>query len=869
MSILQEIQKWSENLPAWQQEAVAKLYAAKTLSDNDWTRLYALLKIEHGIPVEAPITAERLAPEQVAAPQKPKRLVQLVAIKNLRQVNAIAAGQHLPVAPTGLTIIYGENGAGKSGYSRVLKKACRARDQREPILPNARKPSDRPIPAQAEFDLLVDGVAVSVGWIDGKTAPEQLSAISIFDARCARAYIDNQGDFAYAPYGLDILEGLVEVCKKLKAMAVTEAADNKPNTDIFATLSKTQTEVGKLLLNLSAVTTQEAVEALTTLTEAEQQKLTIIVKTLAEPDPKQKAQTLRQLASRFSSLSERIATAINIVNDDKVAALHLLINKSNEAKQAAELAAKAFRETPDQLAGTGDDAWRALFEAARAFAKESHGDKDFPHLGAEAACPLCQNKLNDDGAARLAAFDAFIQQETQKTADTAKQSAKDAFIAIREANLSLLIDKALIIDLANMDPPMDAVCTALQTNLTERQANILGAVHSKIGWEEIQVLAENPSESLATITQRLQDEAKALDAAMDEKGKAAMLIEHAELEARVKFADYKVATLDAISKFALCKKLAACADATGSTGISRKSTDLARIMATPQVAEALNAELKNLNVHELEVVMKNESPLGKTKFKLTLELPGGGSPAAILSEGQQRAIAIASFMAEIKLAGGTGGLVFDDPVSSLDDQRRWHVAELLAKEALSRQVIVFTHDIYFLCVLQQVADTTGAIHLTQCIHQTADGFGVQTDNVPFDTLSTSKRVSALRQMQTGAEKAHKAGEAAEATRLIGETYRHLRLAWERGVEEVLFDGVVTRFGEGVSTQKLKSVIVEDSDYKTIDAGMTKSSKFAHDPAAKARPPMPHPDELRSDIENLETWRKSVVDRKKTIEQRRA
>jgi hypothetical protein len=83
------------------------------------------------------------------------------------------------------------------------------------------------------------------------------------------------------------------------------------------------------------------------------------------------------------------------------------------------------------------------------------------------------------------------------------------------------------------------------------------------------------------------------------------------------------------------------------------------------------------------------------------------------------------------------------------------------------------------------------------------------------------------------------------------------LAWERGVEEVLFAGVVTRFGEGISTQRLKSVVVDDGDYKTVDAGMTRSSKFAHDTAPKARPPMPHPDELSADIENLEAWRVHV------------
>jgi ABC-type cobalamin/Fe3+-siderophores transport system ATPase subunit len=113
--------------------------------------------------------------------------------------------------------------------------------------------------------------------------------------------------------------------------------------------------------------------------------------------------------------------------------------------------------------------------------------------------------------------------------------------------------------------------------------------------------------------------------------------------------------------------------------------------------------------------MKPESPGGRTQFKLTLQLPGSATPSAILSEGEQRAIAIASFLAETKLGGGRGGIVFDDPVSSLDHRRRWEVAERLVEESLRRQVIVFTHDIYFLCILEQKADELNAPLQANCV----------------------------------------------------------------------------------------------------------------------------------------------------------
>lgn len=88
---------------------------------------------------------------------------------------------------------------------------------------------------------------------------------------------------------------------------------------------------------------------------------------------------------------------------------------------------------------------------------------------------------------------------------------------------------------------------------------------------------------------------------------------------------------------------------------------------------------------------------------------------------------------------------------------------------------------------------------------------------------------------------------------------------ERCIEEVLFNESIQRFGEGVSTLRLKRVVVTDDDYRKIDAGMTKSSKFEHDAAMRVgRLPVPDPDELSGDIERLDTWRKAVILRREQV-----
>lgn len=870
MTIIQEIYQWSKTLSAWQQDAIARLYVNRELSPEDVEDLYALAKAEAGIPDEKGQVAKKLASAEIAPQTNSTRLVQIVAVKELQHVNALVQGSRLPIAPTGLTVIYGENGAGKSGYSRIFKHACRARDRREPILPNARLDPKQVGTAQAVFETIVDGTTVDFLWKHRTEPPLPLADVSIFDTHCARAYIDNQGDFAYVPYGLDILEALVNLCTKLKARATKEKADSSPSDAAYATLINQTTAVGRALSGISKKTTREEIATLAELSSEEVARREVLTKTFSEADPKTKAREIRNQALRVKGLKTRIETKLGIVSPEKLQNLQELIGKSNIAKKVAEAAAQAFRSEPGQLPGTGGEEWKTLFDAAREFAAVSHAGHDISALAEGAQCPLCQNELGAEGASRLGRFDAFIKDKVEQDAKVARQLAKDAFSTIKNATFEFTIDAALKEELNTLDAQLLPLCEQSEASLKTRQAEVVLASGDKLPWENVSAAERGAADRLGDTADTLENQAKTLEASADEAARKLLAAERAELDARHKLSEVKDAVLEAMSKYEYCAKLQRCIDGTDTRGISRKSTDLSRTLASKELADALNAELQRLKCHELQVIMKPESPGGRTQFKLTLQLPGNATPAAILSEGEQRAIAIASFLAETKLSGGRGGIVFDDPVSSLDHRRRWEVAERLVEESLNRQVIVFTHDIYFLCILEQKADELKAPLQANYIRRTGDGFGVHSDGLPFDVLGTKGRVGKLRQMLVEVRKAHAAGDEDAHRTLTSRAYGDLRLAWERCVEEVLFNGAIQRFGEGVSTLKLREVIVSDDDYRAIEEGMTKCSKFEHDAAVRVgRLPVPQPDALSEDIEKLETWRALVVGRRSAIREARA
>ncbi|ART47587.1 MULTISPECIES: AAA family ATPase [Acidovorax] len=867
MSILQEILVWTQGLPLWQSDAVARLLAKQTLTAEDQDDLFALLKATHGISDPKDRKPKPLTADQIPAPVKVATHVELRAMKNMLHVNAIAENQRLPFGASGITVIYGDNGSGKSGYSRVLKRACRARDQMEAIHPNANLPTGKAGVPEASFEIAVNGVARDVHWTNGKAAPPELSSLAIFDSRCARAYLDSEDDFSYVPYGLDVFEGLAKVCKQLKALIDTEYAQSAPDLTAFALLQG-DTPVGKLIQTLSARTTKVQIEELATLTPEGLVNHAELGQSLKENNPKEKATQLRLRARRVAAVATNATNKEALVDQAVVAKLRGLADAYRTAKAAAALAAEQFKECENLLPGTGGEAWRDLFDAARKFAVESHPDKVFPELGADVPCPLCQQPL-DEGAARLLRFEAFIQQEAEKTSQARRAALYAEYKPFIAQVLTLNLDDVTHGEIEVLDSQLAADVKAFELALAARQEALKAAVISH-QWDGTDQALISPAARLQALADKLNAEATTLEKASDEKARAALQKQFDELDARVRLSQVKDAVVTAVRRLIRQARLSQCMSAIKTNSISLKASELAEKVVSKELADALNREFKALGVGTLRVSLQSRSDRGKALHKLKLELPQSRSPVEILSEGEQRAVAIGSFLAEVGLNGGKDGIVFDDPVSSLDHRRRERVAKRLAVEAAQRQVVVFTHDIYFLCLLAEEAKLAGVPVATQSLTRRAEGFGVADPDLPFEGKNASKRIGALKAQHQAIAKLHKDGEEQEHRKQTVEAYFRLRMTWERAVEEVLLREVILRFRKGVETQRLAGVVVEDDDYAQVNAGMTKCSNYAHDKAFVGGVAVPEPDELLADIMALETWRAQIDKRSgETAKKRKA
>jgi energy-coupling factor transporter ATP-binding protein EcfA2 len=864
MALLNDILKWTETLSEWQRDGARRLLLnERNLSDTDFSELYTLLKKGNGIAVDSELAAIPLAAQHLPAETVAGENVVLLSLRELENVNRIPNSHILKFSEKGMTVIYGGNGSGKSGYARVMKRACRARDQSEPIHPNALDPTAVGKVPSAKFDLKVAGGSEAVIWSQDSASPDRLSKISVFDSRCARSYVTAEKDVAYLPYGLDIVENLADrVLPKLTEMLDAELATIDVNKLPFEHLLG-DTKVGKVIGALSENSNATAITALGTLSEADTYRLNDLERALKEADPLSKAKELRLSATRLKTYGDKLAKPLAWVSQEAVEKLKKLAEEKTSAELAETKAADALRAGEELLPGTGGQVWKLLFEAARRYSAEvAYPGKEFPPSADGKVCPLCQEDINSSGSERLMRFDEYIKNDVAKTANEVRKKVDTAKDKIERADLQIQPEEALRDELTALDVSIASAIEGYQTSLDQRRSTMLQCLETS-KWEEIAVPVKSPRTRIRQLAAQQLKEFRTLVRAADEKKRQELATEHTELVARQNLEKSLKAILALVQRMKDKAALEKCRPGLRTRPISDKSKEFASIAVTEELKKSLDREFNALGIGHIQTKLKKRSVRGKMLHQLLLDLPTTTKIDEILSEGEQRAIALGSFLAELTLANHSCGIVFDDPVSSLDHKRRGKVARRLVQEAKNRQVIVFTHEVVFLQQLQDESkDEVMAIYSLEA----AGGFaGKVSEGLPWIHKSFKERVSNLDANCRKFEKIPWPDDPSED--LVSEMirqYSFIRATIERITQDLVLNGTVQRFRDYIEVSKLRKVVgLEDGEVTELLRLNQRCHDIveAHDPSSAKDLPPPSASELRQDIEDLKALIKRINDRR--------
>lgn len=871
--------EWAEKQEPWVRDSLRRISAADgfVLADQDRQEILVRIKYAANGQGEAP-ACHGLTPEHLSQSGETGPRAVLASIGPVQNIDRLAKNQQLRFAANGITLIFGENGSGKSGYARIAKRLCRSLSIDELKGDVFKGKTEGPLQVKLRFQIGEDPVT-ELDWSPPSPPPAALRQISVFDSKDARLYVDQQNRIAYLPIELAVLEHHGQLCGAFgtEFSAQQSAIEKRLRTPLPAgyTVGGTmQAFLARLDVKSSSVPTRAEIETLAGLDAAELEELQTLERKLLQ-DPVAQAATRRRAGQVLGRLQEVLMSFENGFSDLNLQSLDGLIAEARTTANAAGLAAAAqFADEP--VAGAGGEAWRVLYDAARAFAVFSGGPPDKITDQVGDPCPLCQDPLGVTAAARMARFNAFVQSEASKKADAALEALEKARtdldalkvpatdvvanslsgyagLGAARASIVVKIEDALTGYAARRQAMIDRT-TDPALEIPPLPASLLGTVTA-----EIKTLGVEAGELEAAATH-----AAALDADRNRV---------AELKDRRKLHDDLATVLQRAEELHDLAAIKACQTQVQTRAISLQISALRRKLVTENLQARIQTEITRLDLNHIPFRVSDSSEQGQSKFAIGLQGVEKIANNQILSEGEQRALALACFLAEIAEESIAYGLVVDDPVSSLDQRRIRLVAERLVQEAAKgRQVVVFTHSLVFFNEMVAEAARVGARAplIKIMVRKTeADGFGViEEDTEPWLARSVSARIIDLRGRVAALAAA---GEVTgdDYRRAAKDLYSDLRETWERCVEEIVLNKTVQRLVPDVMTQSLAGVIVSDEDYKAIYFAMKHvSERSGHDMPAGRDIPVPTPTEMLTDIQTLDSFQADYKKRRTAADEAR-
>ena len=409
MNAYEEVLSWAETRPWWQQKVLARIIAGVTFGEHDYEDIARSLMEEPESPPDGGWFSNLTLP-----PVTQDEPVRMIAVRKLANVNRLAPGQELTFEPNGLTVVYGHNGSGKSGYARVISSMVGARHQKK-ILSDVFDNEPRTPSGEIVFEVGDKERTV----ILGQSPDPELKRIAFYDEYCGNSYLTTDAEISYRPSAVKLLEDLAVVCTGVSQVIKAWTQEKSQPTPLPRV--DPQGSAGEFLRGLSASTSDDAVEAAIQCPAdaAEQlEKQKIIVARLRASNPNHEKAQLLKISEELTTIADHLETLDTKVGMQAAQQLADLVANAELAQEMANLVSRrTFANEP--LSEVGSSVWKVLWSAAEAYSKVAYPDHPFPYTSDGAVCVLCQQRIDAEAADRLESFQRFVM-------DTTVEEAKDA-----------------------------------------------------------------------------------------------------------------------------------------------------------------------------------------------------------------------------------------------------------------------------------------------------------------------------------------------------------------------------------------------------------------------------------------------------------
>jgi hypothetical protein len=776
-----------------------------TNEQDHWVRLLARDIVASGakpsddaiaVVVEALLAEKNLSTEDAspvpplvfeASKEAATEALVLIKMSEVGGVNALAAGQVIEFNPS-LTVLFGENAAGKTGYARVLKQLAAVRTA-EPILPNVHDPgASNNLLARLDYQI---GDTVHVLEWQGESGVSPFTHIGIFDSPAVRLHVDDDLSYVFTPSDLALFPILTESIGEVRTQLSAAATVRRPSANTFLPRFTRGTAAFALIETLGSASDLERLRTLAAVSSDEASSLPELENRVAALQGDAAAAQLAVARTRRDIHARLTAAAEMFVSFDAEAYNAAVGAASNAEDEYRRLRAELFGESN----GSPGETWQRFIQAGDAY-REHLERHHYPEGGD--ACLYCQQPLGEDAVALLQRYRDFANAEARKRAASARELAGTLARNLASCDVAALGDAAAAQQESDTDDSaLVAAKQMLQLVAPQREA---ASGTTAVDWGGVTDTAREVREGSAARKQAAESLVNDLTAKAGQRAEALAGATAAlnELKDRLELKRL----LPTIETYVADARWAEQAGQLERRfpALLRSLTETAKIaseqLLNADFEEHFRTECKSLRAPT--VALEFPGRAGQAARRKTMS--SAARPSAVLSEGEQKVIALADFLAEASMRLSPSPVIFDDPVNSLDYRRIREVAARIAALARERQVVVFTHSIWLATELLSHFESDK----DRCAY-----YGVSDDGAKgvisagahprWDTVSKTRgRINGLIQ---GAENAE--GEVRDA--LIEQAYSLIRSWSEVVVEMELLQGVTQRYQAHVMMTALSKI----------------------------------------------------------------
>lgn len=816
-----ELKKFADELPYWAKFICSEILLGNELTEDKYESAFSYLLEELGLKEkgERPELSISYNPK---ASDDFKANIFFNSLSNIEGVNALTENQTIKLAEN-LTIIYGSNGAGKSGYVRLLKNVFYSKDK-EKILPNIHLNNGHK-PIKAKFQFTTDEGILTLKYPDD-VGNGVFNQFAVFDGEIGRRHLKNRNDFEFRPAGLRLFSEFNAALEKLNDRLQTEIrtkniANPFADDDIF----QGESEIKTFLCSLSHNSNLDELKKHLPFTEEENKKKAEIEKKYDDLkiSLSQKDKALKELYNiklQLAVKKKNLESINQLFTQDKLNTVSQIIADCKTKEETAQKeGVEKFKSY--KIKNVGSPEWKQFIEAAEKFAKmQKDNGAEYPEIGD--SCLLCQQSINEDAPKKLiASYWAYIKSVAEQEAKTAKQNLDKIKKEYEDLDFSQFSDTDTLTVWLNENYETDL--TLLKQGL-EKQKSLAQKIALNITERNSKAEIEFQLNltALEKIETEIEKDIKAFEDDKQNKVLADLLKQKTYLAHKEKLA-IRYTDIENLHNNLIwvhkAKKFNKQALKTQSTNTEKR---LSNQYFNADYIKCFNEECEKLE-GKFGIEIDARSSDAQSNRQLFLK---GKDPSSILSEGEQKVIALADFLAETNITPINRGIIFDDPVTSLDHKRKEIIAKRLVDESVKKQVIVFSHDIVFIKYLENYAKSMDkskklklAVHSLVSSGKETVGI-VELENTPLkDSTYTNSHIPKQYLIR-----AKKEADRNFAQNLIRSGYGALRSCYEGIVVTKLLASTVQRYDTLVRVSNIRNIKHNKDLYERI----AKNHSVLHD-----------------------------------------